>query len=74
MANALLYVAELCSSVKHHVIPLLPLFMPAIIQVTADLSFLARFVFFIVVLCCMSENYRHPSLQCLLPKTTVTHY
>jgi len=45
MANALLYVAELCASLQHHVIPLLPLFMPAVIQVTADPSLLARFLF-----------------------------
>jgi len=43
-ANALLYIAELCASVKLHVIPLLPLLMPAIIDLTADLAFLTRSV------------------------------
>ena len=54
-ANALLYVAELCSTVKHNVIPLLPLFMPAVIQVATDLSLLARFVF-TAVLWCKSQH------------------
>jgi len=43
-ANALLYIAELCASVKLHVIPLLPLLMPAITDVTTDLSLLTGFV------------------------------
>jgi len=58
MANALLYVAELCASVKYHAIPLLPRFMPAIIQVTTDLSLLARFLL-IAVLCTGSEMYHY---------------
>ena len=44
-ANALLYMAELCTTVKLHVIPLLPLLMPAVIDVTTDLSLLTRSVF-----------------------------
>jgi len=43
-ANALLYIAELCSSIKLQVVPLLPRFMPPVIQLTTDLSLLARFV------------------------------
>jgi len=43
-ANALLYIAELCTSVRFHIIPLLPLFMPAVIEVTTDLALLTRFV------------------------------
>jgi len=52
-ANALLYVAELCSSVKHHVIPLLPVFMPVVIQVATDLSLLSRFIFIAVTFLCL---------------------
>jgi len=43
-ANVLLYIAELCASVKLHAIPLLPLIMPAIINITTDLSVLTRSV------------------------------
>jgi len=59
-ANALLYIAELCASVRLHVIPLLPLLMPAVIDITTDLTFLTRSVLtFIlswqfVVVCCSS--------------------
>jgi len=45
-ANALLYIAELCATIKHHVIPLLPLLMPAVMNVATDLPLLTRFVCF----------------------------
>jgi len=41
-ANALLYVAELCASTKLHMIPLLPLLMPAVIDVAVDVPLLER--------------------------------
>ena len=47
-ANALLYIAELCASVKLHVIPLLSLLMPAVIDIATDLTLLTTFVFTLV--------------------------
>jgi len=60
-ANALLYIAELCTSVKLHVIPLLPVFMPTVIQVTADLSLLTRFAIISFYFIPVPSNRHHLS-------------
>jgi len=48
-ANLLLYIAELCATVKLQVVPLLPRLMPAVIQVTTDLPLFMKFVLMIYI-------------------------